>query len=147
MAAMAAARGWVMSKAKGRILFIDDDADTCEMVRIVLGQAGYEAVSAMSVAEGLNKARTDIFDLILLDWHFPDGTGIELCQTIRTFNKEIPIFFYTGMAYDSHIKKAMQAGAQGCFIKPVDVSHLLRTLSTYSNSRRIERRPSRRAGT
>jgi DNA-binding response OmpR family regulator len=135
---MNAARGWGMNEAKGRILFIDDDADTCEMIRILLGQSGYEAVSATSVAEGLMKARTDIFDLILLDWYFPDGTGIDLCKTIRTFNSKVPIFFYTGMAYDGHIKKAMQAGAQGCFIKPVDVSHLLQTLSRYSSSTRVE---------
>jgi CheY-like chemotaxis protein len=132
---MATARGRIVMKNKGRILFIDDDTDTCEMIRIVLGQAGYEAVLASTVSEGLKKAKAGAFDLILLDWFFPDGTGIELCEMIRSFNGEVPIFFYTGMAYDSHIKKAMQAGAQGCFIKPVEVSNLLQTLSQYSGSR------------
>jgi two-component system, OmpR family, copper resistance phosphate regulon response regulator CusR len=140
---MAAARSWVMQGKKGRILFIDDDADTCEMVRLLLGQAGYEAISASSCAEGLEKAKSDRFDLVLLDWYFPDGTGIDLCKMIRAHDREIPIFFYTGMAFDSHIHKAMQAGAQGCFIKPVDVENLLQTLSLYSNSKNGIGKPNR----
>lgn len=132
---MAAMRSWVMQEMKGRILFIDDDADTCEMIKLLLGQAGYEATIASSVAEGLSKARSDRFDLILLDWYFPDGTGLDLCKMIRSQDSKIPIFFYTGMAFDAYIHKAMQAGAQGCFIKPVDVENLLRTISLYSNNK------------
>ena len=132
---MVATREWLMAENKGRILFIDDDIDTCEMIRILLGHAGYETVLASTVAEGLNKAKGEPFDLILLDWFLSDGTGIELCEMIRAFDNEVPIFFYTGMAYDSHIKKALQAGAQGCFIKPVEVGNLLQTLSRYSGVR------------
>lgn len=131
---MSAARNQIMRETKGRILFLDDDRDTCEMVRTLLDQAGYETVSACSVAEGLQLAKVDNFDLILLDWYFPDGTGIEMCQTLRTFNTEVPVFFYTGVAYEAELKKAMQAGAQGCFIKPVDVKSLLQTVSHYLNN-------------
>jgi CheY-like chemotaxis protein len=122
-----------MEQTKGRILFIDDDRDTCEMMRTLLGGAGYDAVSAMTVTEGLRLAKTDRFDIILLDWYFPDGTGIELCQMIRTFDERIPIFFYTGVAQETDIDKAIRAGAQGCFIKPVDVRSLLQTVSRYSS--------------
>lgn len=135
---MTATRSWGMQKregTKGRILFIDDDADTCEMMSLLLGEAGYEATMASSFAEGLSKAESDRFDLILLDWYFPDGTGIDLCKIIRARDSKIPIFFYTGMAFDAYIHKAMQAGAQGCFIKPVDVENLLQTLSLYSNTK------------
>jgi len=140
---MASARGWAMQKPKGRILFIDDDADTCEMMSILLGQAGYETTSASSVNEGLKKAMSDSFDLILLDWYFEDGTGIDLCKTIRASDGEVPIFFYTGMAFESHIHTAMQAGAQGCFIKPVDVGNLLQTLSIYSSNKSKTAGPTR----
>jgi CheY-like chemotaxis protein len=128
-----------MKQTRGRILFIDDDKDTCDMMRTLLGGAGYDAVSASTVTEGLRLAKTDSFDLILLDTYFPDGTGVELCQMIRTFDKQIPIFFYTGMALDSEIDKAIQAGAQGCFIKPVDVKTLLQTVSRYSSGEDFQR--------
>lgn len=141
---MIAARSWVMQEMKGRILFIDDDQDTCEMISLLLGQAGYEATIASSVTEGLSKARSDRFDLILLDWYFPDGTGLDLCKMIRSYDSKIPIFFYTGIAFDAYIHKAMQAGAQGCFIKPVDVENLLQTISRYSKNENGIRKLNRR---
>jgi DNA-binding response OmpR family regulator len=135
---MATARGLVMKEAKGRILFVDDDQDTCEMMRILLGMEGYEAVPASGVSEGMSLAMAESFDLILLDWHFKDGTGIDLCRMIRAIDGVIPIFFYTGVAYESELKKALKAGAQGCFVKPVDVNDLMRTVSLYSGGKDAE---------
>jgi DNA-binding response OmpR family regulator len=132
---MATARGRVMKEAKGRILFVDDDQDTCEMMRALLGMEGYEAVLASGVSEGLSLARAESFDLILVDWYFEDGTGVELCRMIRAFDGEIPIFFYTGVTYESELKKALKAGAQGCFVKPVDMNDLMQTVSRYSSSK------------
>jgi DNA-binding response OmpR family regulator len=116
---------------KGRILCVDDDRDTCEMVTVLLGQAGYEVQHALSVADGLTKARQDGFDLILLDWNFKDGTGLELCRQIRAFDSRTPILFYTGEIDDSAIRAALSAGAQGYLVKPVAVDSLLRAISGY----------------
>ena len=129
---MAMAKDGRRGAAKGRILFIDQDQDTCEMVYYLFDMEGHELVSASSVAEGLRLAKVKSFDLILLDWYFPDGTGIEMCQMIRTFDQETPIFFYTGVAYDSEIKQMLKSGAQGCFVKPVDADNLIKTISGYS---------------
>jgi DNA-binding response OmpR family regulator len=128
---MAMERSQVMKEPKGRILFVEDDQDTNEMMRILLGLEGYEAVPASGVSEGLRMARAERFDLILLNWHFSDGTGIELCRMIRAFDGEIPIFFYTGVAYEAELKKALKAGAQGCFVKPVDANDMMRTVSHF----------------
>ena len=119
---------------KGRILFLDDNADTCELIDLVLGQAGYEIVIGGSIAEGLQLIKSKSFDMILLDWFLPDGTGLELCRAIRESDGHTPIFFYTGMAYDHHLRSALQAGAQGCFIKPVEMETLLRTISSQISS-------------
>jgi DNA-binding response OmpR family regulator len=56
---------------------VDDDLDTCEMLDILLGDAGYEITFATSVAEGLSLANSKQCDLILLDGLFKDSTGIE----------------------------------------------------------------------
>jgi two-component system, OmpR family, copper resistance phosphate regulon response regulator CusR len=114
---------------KGRVLFLDDNEDTRELLDIVLSEAGYEIVLGRSLAEGLQLVKSSSFDLILLDWYFNDGTGLDLCRTIRESDGQTPIFFYTGMAMDNHMRKALQAGAQGCFIKPVDMETLLETIS------------------
>lgn len=122
--------------AKGRILFLDDNADTGELIDLVLGQAGYEVTLANSVADGMQLVKSKSFDMILLDWYLSDGTGIELCRAIREFDGQTPIFFYTGMAYEQHLRHALQAGAQGCFIKPVEMETLLQTISLQIDSRK-----------
>ena len=121
-----------MDKPKGRILCVDDDKDTRDMMTALLGLEGYEVVQARSVAEGLALAVSDNFDLILLDWVFADGTGIELCKMIRrTSAAAAPILFYSGMALKDDIENAMSAGAQGFLVKPVDFEVLLQNVSHF----------------
>jgi len=115
--------------ARRRILFLDDNDDTCELVSLFLTQAGYEVIVARSVADGLRLTRDKPFDFILLDWFLSDGTGLDLCRAVRQFDGNTPIFFYTGMALDQHIRTALQAGAQGCLIKPVEMDTLLKTIA------------------
>ena len=116
---------------KGRILCVDDDRDTCEMITVLLGHAGYEVQHALSVTDGLIKARQGGFDLILLDWSFEDGTGLDLCRRLRAFDSRTPILFYTGEIDDSAIQAALSSGAQGYLIKPVAVDSLLQAISSY----------------
>ena len=120
-----------MEKLKGRILCVDDDRDTCEMITALLGYAGYEVSHACSVAEGLSLAKSGGFDLILLDWYFDDGTGIDLCRMIRTFDVNIPILFYSGVANESDIKRAMSFGAQGFLVKPLGTENIVETVSRF----------------
>src|SRR6185369_541048 len=109
---------------------------TCELVSLVLGQAGYEIVSGRSVSEGLQLIRNNSYDFILTDWYFADGTGIDFCQAIREFDTRTPIFFYTGMVHEPNLRRIMEAGAQGFFIKPVEMETLLQTISSEVGSRK-----------
>ena len=118
-----------MRVAKARILCVDDDLDTCEMMTTLLGLSGYEVAHAQTVADGERLAKQDGFDLVLLDWNFPDGTGIELCRRIRASNAEVPVLFLTGEAQDGEIKQAISAGAQGYLLKPVNTEDLLWVVS------------------
>jgi DNA-binding response OmpR family regulator len=116
---------------KGHILCVDDNQDTCDMITALLGQAHYEVQHALSVADGLSKARQGGFDLILLDWNFEDGTGLDLCRQVRAFDPATPILFYTGEIDDDAIRQALRAGAQGYLIKPVAIDSLLQAISGY----------------
>lgn len=115
--------------ARGRILFLDDNDDTCEMVALTLSYAGYEVDIGRSVEDGLRLIRDKQFDVILLDWYLTDGTGIDLCRAVREFDGNTPIYFYTGMASEKHHHLALQAGAQGCLVKPVEMDTLLQTIA------------------
>ena len=120
-----------MRSPKRRILCVDDDKDTLEMMSSLLGYEDYEVVQAQTVAEGLALAISENFDLILLDFVFADGTGIELCRMIRGTGVPAPILFYSGMALKEDIDQALSAGAQGFLIKPVDLEELLLHVSRF----------------
>jgi CheY-like chemotaxis protein len=129
--------GIVMSQGtKKQILFVDDDKDTRDLMTILLGKAGHHPVVASGFTEGLQIARQQVFDFILLDLYLEDGTGIDLCQWIRLIDQQTPIYFYTGVAFPADLKKALEAGAQGYFIKPVDFDLLLQTLEEWRPSLR-----------
>lgn len=118
-----------MTTTKARILCVDDDGDTREMMTALLGLEGYDVVAAQSVADGLSHAVGGNFDLIVLDWVFADGTGIELCKMLRQTGVPAPILFYSGLGFNAEVESAMQAGAQGFLIKPVDVEELLQSVN------------------
>jgi CheY-like chemotaxis protein len=87
------------------------------------------------MAEALRLASTNKFSLYLMDYHLPDGTGVELCHQIKTFDAETPILFIT--ASSSMIEQqALDIGARGLIKKtddkfaeklPTKVSELLDT--------------------
>jgi CheY-like chemotaxis protein len=100
-----------------RILSVDDHEDTLSLLRPLLGACGYDLTSASSVGEGLKSARAENFDLFLLDFKFGDGTGEELCEGIREFDRETPIIFFSGR-HPSEQREAVSGGAQGFVLKP-----------------------------
>ena len=121
----------VMDKQKPpRILCVEDDIDSCEMISFLLGQSGIEVVSAQTVAEALLLVETDGFDLYLLDSSFPDGTGIELCKKIRASDENTPIVFYSGLSDESTREAGLDAGAQAYLIKPQDLEKIEPTIKS-----------------
>lgn len=100
-----------------RILFVDDHEDTRYLIKHLLGAQGYEVETVKSVVEGLKLARAGGYDLFLLDSRFGDGSGTELCEGIREFDKTTPIVFYSG-DHPSRLKKALDCDAQGFVLKP-----------------------------
>lgn len=103
-----------MDTPKQRILCVDDHQDICELVAHALQD--YDVTCAGSKAIGLKLATTTKFDLIILDYYLPDGTGLELCYLIRAFDQETPILFCTTSSDLSQIQ-AVIAGAQGLIKK------------------------------
>jgi CheY-like chemotaxis protein len=99
---------------KKPILCVEDHPDTCELISVVLDK--YEVISAYSMADALVQATKQKFGLYLLDYHLPDGTGIELCLLIKNFDTETPILFITGTSSMTE-EQALTIGAQGLIQK------------------------------
>lgn len=101
-----------------QILCVDDHEDTCLLITTLLQQANYQVISAHTMADAEQLAKSRQFDLYLLDNHYPDGTGLELCQRLRAFDSVTPIIFYSGDATESFRQQVLASGAQVLLVKP-----------------------------
>lgn len=109
---------------KHTILFVEDTADTRDLVEFGLRHDGFNVVSAQNAEQGMNLVRAGDYALILLDVGLPDKDGLELCREIRHFNTQTPILFFTAFADLLDHEEARRAGAQGCLRKPEDTNRL-----------------------
>lgn len=126
-----------------RILYIEDHADTRELVTLLLAQKSYEVISGSTIAIGVALAGAGDFDLYLLDSWLPDGSGLDLCQQIRQFDKTTPILFYSAAAYATDHALAMKCGAQAYLVKPSQPSELCDLVADLiERSQRIRQRMS-----
>ena len=117
------------SSSVGTILHVEDDQDTRELVALMLARSNYKVVPAETHDEALLLARANQFDLYLIDNWLPGGSGIDLCKKLREFNSWTPILFYSGAAYECDKQQALDAGAQGYLVKPVDYDELIEEIS------------------
>lgn len=107
-----------------QVLFVEDTADTRDLVEFSLQSEGFTVITAQTADEGLALARTKPFALIILDIGLPDKDGLEVCREIRRFDQQTPIVFYTAFAELLDQEEASKAGAQGTLRKPEDTARL-----------------------
>ena len=124
-----------------KILIIDDDPDVILFLATVLQDHGYDTIDAPNGQEGLEKAKAELPDLILLDLMMPQKSGIALLSDLKKDDslKKIPVIMVTGVSgetgidLESFFQRSSKAGEksgvlrpQGLIEKPVDPEKLLR---------------------
>jgi len=115
------------------ILVAEDDADTRELIELVLRRAGFQVTSTGDPYAVLELLATDSIDALLLDNWMPTLNGIELCRLIRSINNDVAIVFCSGAVAESDKRDAFAAGAQGFIGKPFLPQELTATLSCALN--------------
>ena len=118
-----------------RILCLEDDPDTCEMLSVAFRLAGYSLIPARLPSDIIPLVRTVQFDCIILDVRLPGQSGLDLCREIRAFDQQIPIIFYTGAASEADKKAGLEAGAQVYLVKPVEIEVLIETVKILTSQR------------
>ena len=108
-----------------RILLVDDDIASLEVLGEVLTRAGYDAVSAETGYEALEIVREISIDLALLDFHLPDTTGAELLQQIKRFQPSVPAIIMSANTSQGVKFDVFDAGAYTFISKPIDLRQLL----------------------
>jgi DNA-binding response OmpR family regulator len=100
---------------KKRVLAVDDEKGILNFVRVSLDLFGYEVTTTTTGAEALQFARSEKFDIIILDIVMAPMDGLEVLLELRTFS-QVPVIVFT--ALNSVAKKALELGANGSIAKP-----------------------------
>jgi len=109
------------------VLAVDDSASIRQMVSFTLKSAGYEVVEAADGMEGLDKAKTRAFNLVLTDQNMPRMDGLTLIKSLRGMPnyRSVPILMLTTESSDAMKSQGRTAGATGWLVKPFDPNKLI----------------------
>jgi len=118
-----------MNQKTKRILLVERDADTSEMINHWFHNSDYQVTTTTSYAESLRQAQTEAFDLYLLNDECDGGTTIDLCRQIRQFDQHTPVIFCSAYAYTPDRERGLSAGAQVYLTKPCDLNFLEQTIA------------------
>ena len=117
-----------MKKRTHTILCVDDNVDSCEIVRLMFEMNGYEVVTCYDGQEAVRLVRYENFDAIILDYLMPEVDGTDVCRAIRTFNNDVPVVFFTASAQEKDRVAILASGAQAFLVKPNDLNVLTKTV-------------------
>ena len=106
-----------MNNNKKRILVVEDEATLQKALNDVLTQEGYNVLSALDGASGLDLALKEKPDLILLDIILPKMDGFEVLKKLKEKDSQIPIIILTNLSDINDIQKALDLGATTYLVK------------------------------
>lgn len=128
------------SKTKPRILIVDDEPDTVELIEFNLRGAGYQVSSAEDGAAAIRKARQAAPDLIILDVMLPELDGLEVCKILRAdpVTSRIPILMLTAKAAEVDRILGLELGAKDYVTKPFSPRELILRVRNLLNQQQVE---------
>ena len=108
-----------------RILLLEDDASLIDGLEYALGKNGFEINSVRTVRGAMECLReSGTYDLLLLDVTLPDGTGFDVCETVRAAGSQIPIIVLTASDEEVNVIRGLDSGADDYITKPFKLGEL-----------------------
>jgi signal transduction histidine kinase len=112
-----------------RILLVEDNGDTAQMMKMLLTECGYVVETAADIRQALEAAGSGKFDLLLSDLGLPDGSGTELMQELRRRGNMLKGIALSGYGQEEDMRRSKEAGFSAHLIKPADADVLIETIS------------------
>lgn len=110
----------------GRILVVDDETDTVELIRFTLETAGFQVEQALDGATAIQRIKSEEFDVVLLDIMMPDLSGFDVLQQLRANNAQVPpVIFLTARKNPEDEATGKDLGASHYLTKPARRGELL----------------------
>jgi DNA-binding response OmpR family regulator len=113
-----------------KLLIVDDEPFTVDMLATFLQINGYETVSALCGEDGLTMVQVEQPQIVILDLMLPDIPGFEVCERIRSYppSMNVPVLILSARNDAGAKERARTAGANGYLVKPVQFPELLSEL-------------------
>ncbi len=135
------------SPTSARVLIVDDDENTLEILRRWLAKEGYTTVSAADGQQCLDALAKEEFDIVLLDVMMPGVDGMQVCERMRA-NPEwrtIPVILLTAKDDMETRTRGMALGVSEYLTKPINKQELFSRLRAQAHTRELDRRMDRTA--
>jgi len=118
---------------KKRILIVDDQKDIVELIRFKMENEGFECLVAFDGEEGLQKAKKEVPDLILMDIMMPKINGYQVCRLLKSDEnyKNIPIIMLSAKDQESDKFWGKESGADDYITKPFNFEELFQKIQGY----------------
>ena len=111
--------------AAQKILVIDDDTHLRESLAEVLDLEGFTCFEAGNAKTGIDSAKKNIPDVVIMDIQLPDSSGFQICQELRKFSKDFILIMMTGRFLSAEEKtQGLSLGADEYLTKPFDIPEL-----------------------
>lgn len=123
-----------------KIMVVDDDTQTRELVALMLRRQGYEVEEAATGAQAIGTVDTIAPDLILLDMMMPDMNGVEVCKQLRTMeaSSSVPIIMFSAKGMIDDKVAGFEAGVNDYLTKPIHPAELAARIKSILASRSDE---------
>lgn len=111
---------------KAKILIVEDDRDNMGLIRFILERAGYSVLEAYNGQEGLDVARRELPDLVIMDLAMPEMDGWTASRLLKEdpATRHIKILVVSVRSLLEDRRRAIQAGCDGFVTKPMSVANL-----------------------
>ena len=113
-----------MDKQK-TVLIVEDEKNIVDILRFNLQREGYQTLEAYDGEDGLNKARTENPDLILLDVMLPKMIGFDVCKALRAEGNNVPVIILTAREEEADKVLGLEIGADDYITKPFSMRELI----------------------
>ena len=124
-----------------KVLYVEDNGSNLRLIeRLLQRRSGVRLLTAANGREGLEIARRERPDLILLDSHLPDLSGDEVLAALQAdpATDAIPVVVVSADALPASIERMLAAGARDYLTKPLDVHRLVETMAAFGVSARLD---------
>jgi len=114
-----------MNSQKASILLVEDEENLHEALRLNLELEGYEVSSAFDGAQAVKATQSEYFDLVILDIMLPEMDGINVTESIRLKNEDVPILILSAKNSSADRVLGLKKGADDYLTKPFNLEELL----------------------